>query len=167
MFVSWGKIDTSKKNIFLKTKYIAWETTILAHNTITLMVDILESSTSRYSGHISALMFRACSVNSQYNIPFVILSYVMYLFANSPTGNCWHTHYINLIISLQTYITAVGHCFLWWMRTLLSVVILHQTVVTLRVSDFTLKCIGVFVILLLSENNRKKQSTQGYYWFQT
>jgi len=52
------------------------------------MVDILESSTSRYSGHISALMFRACSsVNSQYNIPFVILSYVMYLFANSPTGN--------------------------------------------------------------------------------
>jgi len=53
------------------------------------------------------------------------------------------------------------------MRTLLSVVILHQTVVTLRVSDFTLKCIGVFVILLLSENNRKKQSTQGYYWLQT
>jgi len=56
--------------------------------------------------------------------------------------------------SLQTYITAVGRCFLWRMRTLNAfvrrhfILILHRTVLMLRVSDFTLKCIGVFVAYL-------------------
>jgi len=29
-----------------------------------------------------------------------------------------------------------------------SILILHRTVLTIRVSDFTLKCIGVFVVYL-------------------
>jgi len=63
--------------------------------------------------------------------------------------------------SLQIYITAVGRCFLWCIRTPnafvrhYSILILLRTVLTLCVSDFTLKCIGVCCI---SEYNRK-QST--------
>jgi len=55
--------------------------------------------------------------------------------------------------SLQTYITAVGRfsCGAFERPMLLFVVhlipTLHRTV-TLRVSDFTLKCIGVFVVHL-------------------
>jgi len=55
--------------------------------------------------------------------------------------------------SLQTYITAVGRCFLWRIRTPNALVRRHSIptlhrIITLRVSDFTLKCIGVFVIYL-------------------
>ena len=57
-------------------------------------------------------------------------------------------------VSLQTYITAVGRCFLWRIRTPNALVrrhflipTLHQ-IVTLRVSDFTPKCIGVFIVYL-------------------
>ena len=55
--------------------------------------------------------------------------------------------------SLQTYITAVGRCFLWRIRTpnvlvrRHSIPTLHR-IVTLHVSDFTPKCIGVFAIYL-------------------
>ena len=56
--------------------------------------------------------------------------------------------------SLQTYITAVGHCFLWRIRTpnaLVCQFILKFDYIpnsALRVSDFTPKCIGVFVVYL-------------------
>ena len=55
--------------------------------------------------------------------------------------------------SLQTYITAVGRCFLWRSRTPNAFVRRHSIptlhrIVTLRVSDFTPKCIGVFVVYL-------------------
>jgi len=56
--------------------------------------------------------------------------------------------------SLQTYTTAVGRCFMWCIRTPNAFVRRHSTFdstsnrATLRVSDFTLKYIGVFVIYL-------------------
>jgi len=56
--------------------------------------------------------------------------------------------------SLQTYVSAVGRCFLWCIRPLNvfvrrhSMLILHRTVSALRYSDFTLKCIGLFVVYL-------------------
>jgi len=56
--------------------------------------------------------------------------------------------------SLQTYLIAVGRCFLWRIRTTHafvrhhSILVLIRTVLTLRVSDLTLKCIGVFVAYL-------------------
>jgi len=68
----------------------------------------------------------------------------MYLFAKSDRRQD----------SLQTYITAVGRRFLWRIRMLNAfvrrqfILILHRIVLTLRVSDFTLKCIGVFVVYL-------------------
>ena len=76
------------------------------------------------------------------NIPFVIQLYVLVCEQSDRRRD-----------SLQTYVTAVGRCFLWRIRTpnVLFVVILiptlHRTV-TLRDSDFTLKCIGVFVVYL-------------------
>ena len=68
----------------------------------------------------------------------------MYLFANSPTVD---------MIALQTYITAVGRCFLWRIRTPYAFVRrqsipTQHRMVTLSVSDFTPKCIGVFVVYL-------------------
>jgi len=66
----------------------------------------------------------------------------MYLFANSPTVDtlaCKPT-------SQQLVTASCGAC---ERPTLLLVVILllHRTVLTLRCSDFTLKCIGGFVYI--------------------
>ena len=70
----------------------------------------------------------------------------MYLFANSPTVDRRH-------VSLQTYITAVGRYFLWRIRTPNALVRHHSEFdyipnSALRVSDFTPKCIGIFVVYL-------------------
>ena len=56
-------------------------------------------------------------------------------------------------VSLQTYITADGRCFLWRIRTPNALVRRHSNfdyyrTVALRVSDFTPKCIGVFIVYL-------------------
>jgi len=72
----------------------------------------------------------------------------MYLFANS-------RH-----VSLQTYMTAVGRCFLWRMRTLNTFVRRHSTSIsnrlTLHCSDLTVKCIGGFVVYLnISERSNQ------------
>ena len=70
--------------------------------------------------------------------------------------------------SLQTYINAVGRCFLWRIRTPNAFVRHHSDsdstsnrYVTLRVTDFTLKCIGVFVVYL---NIIEISVNLEYYW---
>jgi len=96
-----------------------------------------------HRGRISALMLRAFSLRNSCNIPFVIQRDVLVCEQSD------RRH-----VSLQTYIAAVGPCFLWRMQTLNafvrlhSILILHRTVLTLRGSDFTLKCIEVFVVYL-------------------
>ena len=82
-----------------------------------------------------------CRITS--NIPFVIQRDVLVCEqSNSREG------------SLQTYITAVGRCFLWRIRTLNAFVRRHSGSnattkrLTLPCSDFTLKCIGDFVVYL-------------------
>ena len=55
--------------------------------------------------------------------------------------------------SLLTYITAIGRCFLWRIRTPNALVRRYSEFdyipnSALRVSDFTPKCIGVFIVCL-------------------
>ena len=77
------------------------------------------------------------------NIPFVIQRDVLVC------EQCDRRH-----DSLQTYITAVGRCFLWRIRTPNALVRRHSNSEfdipnsALRVSDFTPKCIGVFIVYL-------------------
>jgi len=75
--------------------------------------------------------------------------------------------------SLQTYITAVSRCFLWRIRTPNAFVRRHSIptlhrIVTLRVSDFTSKCTGVFVVYLnITERSSQLTTvscTGEYYW---
>ena len=82
-----------------------------------------------------------CRITS--NIPFVIQCDVLVCEQSNDRE-----------VSLQTYITAVGRCFLWRIRTLNAFVRRHSGSnattkrLTLPCSDFTLKCIGDFVVYL-------------------
>jgi len=93
-----------------------------------------------------------CFVNSYCvipsNIPFVIQRDVLVC----EQSDRWH-------VSLQTYIAAVGRCFLWCIRMPNTLFHRYSTSngLTLRCADFTLKCIGGFVIYL--NIIEKKQST--------
>jgi len=101
-----------------------------------------------YSGYISALMFCA----------FLLCDFKQYSIRDSTQCTCLLKSN-SRHVSLQTYIVAVGRCFLWRMRTLHNA-FAHRSSTpnrsTLHFSDFTFTCIGVFCT---SDYNRKRQST--------